>query len=90
MQPHEALAAIRNASQVQYSQHARQRMNERGVSRADVRWVLNEAKTAVESDDGDNRWVITGQDLDDENLTVVVVVEVLLVGTSRNFVVTVY
>ncbi len=65
-------------------------MNERGVSRADVRQVLSEAKAAVESDDGDNRWMVKGKDLDEEELTVVVVVEVLLVGTSRNYVVTVY
>jgi hypothetical protein len=71
-----ALETIRRAataSRIRYEYHARQRMRERGVSREDVRNALIETRTCQTSK-GD-RWKVTGPDLDEDELTVVLVIE---------------
>jgi len=89
MDASEAKEVIRTATQILFSDHARQRMRERGVTRADVRFVLENVSQVCEGD-GEDKWVVTGRDLDEEDLTVVVVIEVLLTKKSRSFVVTLY
>ncbi len=76
MEPKEALETIRRAAtanRIRYESHARQRMRERRVSREDVRNALIEA-SKCQASKGD-RWKVTGPDLDDEELTVVLVIE---------------
>lgn len=91
MDLHEALSAIQSATQVMFSAHARQRMNQRNVTRADVRHVLNHAVVdALKPGDEPDTWVVQGTDLDEETLNVVLKIEVLLTGNARNVVLTVY
>lgn len=89
MDAQSAKRAIRNATQIFFTVHARLRMDQRGVTREDVRHVLRSADD-VRPGDQTHRWEVRGLDLDEDELTVVVVVEVLLTQNTRNVVVTVY
>ena len=57
------------------SPHAFKRINQRGVRSGDVRKVILSAKEAKESSEGLERWKITGQDSDEDELTVIIVIE---------------
>jgi hypothetical protein len=72
----DAIDAIRfaaSAGHIRYEAHARQRMKERGVRREDIRHALINVESckAVR----DERWKVTGPDLDGDALTVVLVIE---------------
>lgn len=72
----DAIEAIRfaaSASRIRYESHARLRMKERSVSREDVRNALMNLKTCKAGID--DRWKVTGPDLDGDALTVVLVIE---------------
>jgi len=61
---------------VEFWQHARQRMNERGVDVGDVMKVLRDPK-ALRTAHEPNRWGVVGMDLRGDGLTVVVEVVLL-------------
>jgi hypothetical protein len=70
-----ALADVRGyaaAGQISYTNHARDRMHERGASAPHVRAALANAGACVASAD---KWKVTGPDLDGDDLTCVVVIE---------------
>lgn len=89
MEASEALALIQSADQIWFSNHARDRMRERGVSRHDVLHCIKHASSIVADEEGEG-WCLTGSDLEDDSLTVVIAVELRLVGGARNVVITVY
>ncbi|MFZ5439516.1 MAG: DUF4258 domain-containing protein [Myxococcota bacterium] len=55
------------------SQHARQRMRQRGVREGDLRHALENAHAC--SPQADDKWKVDGPDLDGDELTVVVVID---------------
>jgi hypothetical protein len=57
-----------------YSRHASQRMAQRRVQVADVKCALVGARTAKAGDTAE-KWIVTGADLDGDDLTLVVVFE---------------
>lgn len=72
----EALETIWRAAtayRIQYRSHARQWMQERGITPGDVRSALIETHDCQENDD--ERRKVTGQDLEGNELTVVLVIE---------------
>jgi hypothetical protein len=74
--PAEALERIRGlvgSNRYRIDAHARQRMRERNVRAADVRRALLEATTAALQANG--RWKVDGPDVDDDELTLIVVFE---------------
>lgn len=76
----EALALIRSyavARRIAYATHARERMAQRNVTRADVVKALSSARTCRAGDAG--KWVACGPDCDGDDLDVVVVIEAGLV-----------
>ncbi|HET8539761.1 MAG TPA: DUF4258 domain-containing protein, partial [Anaeromyxobacter sp.] len=80
--PAEALHEIRGyagAGRYSISSHAWKRMSQRGVRTRDVREALCSARTCHA--EADERWKVTGQDLDGEDLTLVVVIEDVVVVT---------
>lgn len=79
MGPEEALREAKGyagANRIRIGAHARLRMRERGAQVGDLRRALMTAASAKASPDGPGRWIIQGGvDLDDEELTLVVVFE---------------
>ena len=76
-----ALVTIRThavAGRIAYTTHARQRMDQRNVTRADVRRALSNAKGCRAGDSAD-KWIATGPDVDGDDLDVVLVIEAGLV-----------
>lgn len=75
MTPKKALQAAALAGRIQQfdvSWHARQRMNERKVTQADLRAALSNASRAIYQET-ENRWRLEGgADLDGDPLTLVV------------------
>lgn len=72
----EALKHVRGfaaAGRYVVSQHARKRMQERGVQEMDLRNALVNARSAEAKDDG--KWKVEGSDLDGDDLTVIVVID---------------
>ena len=75
MTPAEALADIRgfaSAGRIAFTSHARERMAQRGARPRDVRHALTNARSCVASDD---KWKAAGPDIDGDDLTCVVVLE---------------
>lgn len=78
MTPDEALHEVRRLAtqnRLRYTRHARERMAQRGAQAADVRHALRRAESCSASADAPDRWVVRGPDLDDDELSVVVVIE---------------
>ena len=76
-----ALVTIRThavAGRIAYTTHARQRLAQRNVTRADVRHALSGAK-ACRAGDAADKWIACGPDLDGDDLDVVLVIEVGLI-----------
>jgi hypothetical protein len=76
MQVEEALKTAQEAGRtgrIFYWSHALDQMAERNVRRHDVRHALANARDATNQDQPPMRWRISGPDLDDVALTVVVV-----------------
>lgn len=74
--PDEALQDVRgyaSAGRVVVTSHARQRMQERGARMADVQAALAGATRCEPAKE--NRWKVTGPDLDGDELSAIVVVE---------------
>jgi len=72
-----ALEQIRRAGrlrEIRYTRHARERMNERGVSDADVQKALASAGH-IRPGDGPGRWRVVGYGADRRQLAVVVALE---------------
>lgn len=72
----EALRDVRGyaaAGRYVVSQHARMRMQERGVREADLRNALVNARACSPQQSGN--WRVEGRDLDGDDLTVVVAIE---------------
>jgi len=77
----EALATIRThavARRIVYTVHARQRMDQRNVTRSDVVKALSNARTCRAGDAAD-KWIACGPDGDGDDLDVVVVIEAGLI-----------
>jgi hypothetical protein len=73
----EALMQVRGyaaAGRIRVSQHAWQRMRQRGSAYADVRTALC-AATDCTADRENEKWKVTGPDLDGDALTCVVAIE---------------
>ena len=61
------------ANRIRYSGHSRKRMRERGVRDQDVRRALcNLRKWSQETSE---KWLVTGPDLDGDDLTMVLVID---------------
>jgi hypothetical protein len=78
MTPAEALEDVRGyakAGRIMMSGHADQEMRNAGATFADVQRALSNAQKCRPSKDSPDRWVITGPDLDEDDLTLVVVIE---------------
>lgn len=59
---------------ISYTDHALERMAERGISRLDVRHVLKTGFVArVEMNKGEETWNVRGTDLDERDLEIVIV-----------------
>lgn len=77
MSPTEALTFVQGAARLRQLRvlvgHTTQRMNERNAQLADIREAILTATSAAPSDDGPNRWLLSGGvDTDGMKLSVVV------------------
>ncbi len=71
-------AANADPLRVSFWPHARQRMAQRGATFTDVLSCLREATACRPSEDGPDRWVVSGEDSSGDELAVVVyIIEVL-------------
>ena len=80
MNPEEG-AALRDiqgyarANRVEFGPHAKKRMRERGAYEGDVVEALAKARRCTKNKECSDRWDVTGEDLDGDSLTAVVVIE---------------
>ena len=63
------------ANRIDYTTHAIERMHERRVNRPDIVYALINAATCSADDEDEDKWKVTGPDLDGDNLKIVVVIE---------------
>lgn len=84
----QALELIKAATQIRYTDHALERMDERGVERRDVWHCLRTANVCEEGTSGE--WRVKGSDREGVALVVAVEIEVILTGAVRNVVITIF
>ena len=77
MTPAQALRAIRGyaaSNRIEFSTHAKRRMEERGVTPRHVQYALENAPVCIWQP-GARTWKVAGRDLHGDTLTVVLVVD---------------
>jgi hypothetical protein len=85
MTPQEALAQIQayaRKRQIWLTEHVCQRMHQRNVRMKDIYSAINTAHLCEKQED--DKWKVTGQDLDNEELTLIIAID------GMNVIVTLY
>lgn len=89
MTPEEALRTIQGASQWWISDHAREAMSARNVRQDEIVSAVQCATHCERSGTDSRNWKVVAR-IGSEDVTVVIAIQRLLTGTTRNFVVTIW